>query len=555
MISGQTSLVGSNAVNGAWCLPTTGGDARYGNGQILRFGWAQNYYTDLHTGPNEIGSSSGLQFRQVVAGQVSALGWRTLLDTANYAGILDSRYLLKSAYTASDILAKLKTVDGSGSGIDADLLDGLHASNFYTNGYTMFQRVVDASGLDQNTWYPVTFSIGSHYNVRIECRVSLNSGTKPSWSTHSSGFSVRKIWEVNGSGWETNPVNRRILVSDYQYASSDPVRGIGQNINSSIEYVYVRGGGKYYFYVSHNVDATLRTSSYTSNGVTISVLTSAPAAISRNVAYVTDNVASATKLATARLLWGQSFNGTGNVSGDMTGVGRINNALILSQFGVSADNSDTTRFLINGHRLEFGGPGYAHQSYYFRPQYTANGATYADMFIQNASAAASPVFTTTHYFDHNGNAYHSGHVGIGMAPTGNRLDVAGTIHSTTGIWSDGYVSAKGQDTTSDARYKKDIAALPAQAALAVLMRLRPSTWAWRDDGHRGAGFVAQEVTGVLPEAVREVGNGEDRHLALNYQMLHAYEVSALQTHETELERLRGRVNQLENEIKRIRHES
>ena len=84
VVIGQTSLVGSNAVNGAWCLPTTGGDARYGNGQILRLGWAQEYYTDLHTGPNEIGSNSGLQFRQVVAGAVSSLGWRTLLDSANY---------------------------------------------------------------------------------------------------------------------------------------------------------------------------------------------------------------------------------------------------------------------------------------------------------------------------------------------------------------------------------------------------------------------------------------------------------------------------------------
>ena len=32
-----------------------------------------------------------------------------------------------TAYTAADVLAKLKTVDGSGSGLDADLLDGKHA--------------------------------------------------------------------------------------------------------------------------------------------------------------------------------------------------------------------------------------------------------------------------------------------------------------------------------------------------------------------------------------------------------------------------------------------
>lgn len=121
---------------------------------------------------------------------------------------------------------------------------------------------------------------------------------------------------------------------------------------------------------------------------------------------ISGNAATATKLAAARLLWGRSFDGSGNVSGDMIGVGRINNGLIISQFGTSADNSDTTRFLINGHQLEFGGYGYAHQVYYFRPQYSANGETYADMYIQNASASDSPVFSTTHCFDHNGNAYH-----------------------------------------------------------------------------------------------------------------------------------------------------
>lgn len=166
------------------------------------------------------------------------------------------------------------------SNLNADLLDGYHASKFYENGYTMFGYTINASSLNVNTYYPVTFSIGASYNVRIECRVALNSGTKPSWSTHASGFSVRKIWEVNGSGQGTNPINRRILVSDYAYTSTDPVRGIGQMSNGSIEYVYVRGGGKYHFYISHNVVPTLRTSTYTNNSQSVSPTTSAPAAIS-----------------------------------------------------------------------------------------------------------------------------------------------------------------------------------------------------------------------------------------------------------------------------------
>lgn len=41
------------------------------------------------------------------------------------------------------------------------------------------------------------------------------------------------------------------------------------------------------------------------------------------VALTSDNVASATKLATARSIWGQSFDGTGNVSGSLSEVGNI----------------------------------------------------------------------------------------------------------------------------------------------------------------------------------------------------------------------------------------
>ena len=41
------------------------------------------------------------------------------------------------------------------------------------------------------------------------------------------------------------------------------------------------------------------------------------------VAYLTDNVASATKLQTTRTIWGQNFDGSGNVSGALTGVSTI----------------------------------------------------------------------------------------------------------------------------------------------------------------------------------------------------------------------------------------
>lgn len=222
--------------------------------------------------------------------------WVTILDNNNYSSTLDGRYVtLATNQTVSGIKTFSKqqeftvatgtspfTVSSTTvvSNLNADLLDGLHASKFYENGYTMFGYTINASSLNVDTYYPVTFSIGAIPNVRIECRVALNSETKPSWSTHAKGFSVRKIWEVNGSGWGTNPINRRILVSDYAFTSTDPVRGIDQMSYSSIEYVYVRGGGKYHFYISHNVVPTLRTSTYTNKSQSVSPTTSAPAAIS-----------------------------------------------------------------------------------------------------------------------------------------------------------------------------------------------------------------------------------------------------------------------------------
>ncbi len=51
----------------------------------------------------------------------------SLATTAALANKLDS-----SAYTAADVMSKIQTVDGSGTGLDADLLDGQHASAFAT---------------------------------------------------------------------------------------------------------------------------------------------------------------------------------------------------------------------------------------------------------------------------------------------------------------------------------------------------------------------------------------------------------------------------------------
>lgn len=130
-------------------------------------------------------------------------------------------------------------------------------------GYMMQLTEIDASGLDENTWYPVTIAAGERMNIRVEVLVALDSGTKPSWSIHERGFSVRKIWEFAPYAWGVN--SRSILavhLSDFNLANTDPVRGLSTLSNYDICYVYVRGGGKYHFYASHGARVILHTDTY-----------------------------------------------------------------------------------------------------------------------------------------------------------------------------------------------------------------------------------------------------------------------------------------------------
>ena len=75
---------------------------------------------------------------------VNDLGTSTTdLWTASKITSALSTKLNTSAYTAADVLTKIKTVDGATSGLDADLLDGLHAASTNTVS-TVVAR--DASG-------------------------------------------------------------------------------------------------------------------------------------------------------------------------------------------------------------------------------------------------------------------------------------------------------------------------------------------------------------------------------------------------------------------------
>jgi len=95
------------------------------------------------TGAQLIGLVTALSAKSTVAAadkililDSSAGGAGKLITADKFAtaaqGVKADNALPAASYTAADVLAKVKTVDGVGSGLDADTVDSLHASAFAT---------------------------------------------------------------------------------------------------------------------------------------------------------------------------------------------------------------------------------------------------------------------------------------------------------------------------------------------------------------------------------------------------------------------------------------
>ncbi|MDD3038603.1 hypothetical protein [Bacteroides sp.] len=133
--------------------------------------------------------------------------------------------------------------------------------------------VVDATGLDQTKYYPITISLSIYiplYVITVSRTLTSSYGI-PTWGTHPDGLSVLCKWSTNASGWDTIEVQRTILDYAYRYASVFPIGSIGQMSNSSYEYIYVRGGSKYKVTVEGDTGAyiNLCTAAFTISSQTI----------------------------------------------------------------------------------------------------------------------------------------------------------------------------------------------------------------------------------------------------------------------------------------------
>lgn len=133
-----------------------------------------------------------------------------------------------------------------------------------------------------------------------------------------------------------------------------------------------------------------------------------------------DNIATATKLATARTIWGQAFDGSANVSGDMTGVGNVAMSGVLNldnNKGITVKDTSGENLGV----LNFNATNDLHFGYY-----TANKG-------YNTYIAGNNVIVRTVGLPERVRVTSDGNVGIGTSAPERMLDVAGGVQFKTNI--------------------------------------------------------------------------------------------------------------------------
>lgn len=147
---------------------------------------------------------------------------------------------------------------------NADMVDGYHAADLFSGGY---KTTLDLSSLNNNLYYPVTgASIPANGYHKIKVSVHLNSGTKPSWATHNSGFTTNVELYTTAYGWGTTQGETIILNDSYNFTNCGQVVGFTQNGNNSVPVLWLRGGGKYFVECDYSASWTVRTSLYYTYG-------------------------------------------------------------------------------------------------------------------------------------------------------------------------------------------------------------------------------------------------------------------------------------------------
>lgn len=243
-------------------------------------------------------------------------------ETSNAASHTEAYATIEDAATAIHNQAYTSIAQGSDVATvhNADMVDGIHANGLFTNL--------------SNSGNSLSITVGGT-NKTLTVNYASNAGNADTLDgVHASGLFTNLSNSGNNISITIGGTNKTLTAA---YATNcDTVDGYHAQLGSSKPYgkipvIGTDGGIELGRFIDFHHDNTtgsdysirLQTNGNHSNVVTLPTATG-------TLALTTDNVASATKLQTARTIWGQSFNGTANVSGALSGATTISASNTIS---------------------------------------------------------------------------------------------------------------------------------------------------------------------------------------------------------------------------------
>lgn len=168
-----------------------------------------------------------------------------------------------------------KDNDGAGSGLDADLLDGWHRDDIrqQVKSFAVY-------GTNSDGFYDADIAAGGGMIINYDNYTKWTN--TPSGMTYGAAICFKAYNSASLFGMLAWDINHN--------STTDVTRKLYWRTNGTVN-DEIGVWGKWH-----------------------------------EIAFTDGNIASATKLQTARTIWGQSFNGTSNVSGNMTNVGSIHSS-------------------------------------------------------------------------------------------------------------------------------------------------------------------------------------------------------------------------------------
>lgn len=334
--------------------------------------------------------------------------------------------------------------DGSGSGLDADLLDGVHLEGLFTDfstsdvstkitiGGVTKSLKINADTLDglHYTSFPLKIG-GGIYNTPTNRSLKLltfRRGNEKGWLRLSisdsnnasmgvcSKFIVR--WGYDSTNSEKG-INLSCIYSIIADASTSLTAVRVDGVTFALYYTPNNTASKVQYLIEGYSDAcTITDTNATAEPTPTPTYTSALVNIIGNLQ---GNADTAKKLATPRTLWGQNFDGSANVSGLMTSVYGFSNMASIGDTWSDGTNS--------------------HIWYGYDGRYPNTGvysATISDYFGLSLKTESGNISLT-----------RQGYVGIGTFSPSAKLHIVGDLFINTGDPTLKIYSGMINDTKSD----------------------------------------------------------------------------------------------------------